>query len=132
LADIGVERVDFVPVPVADLNRAEQFYGGTLGLTRNPNSGERWVEFEAGNVTLALVSPAAMGPDYEPRPNQMPIAFRVADVEAARAKLEAEGVEFPGGTLDSGVCHIAAFADPDGNMLQLHRRYAPFADGREP
>ena len=132
MADLGIEHVDFVPVPVADLNRAEQFYGTTLGLKRNPNSGERWVEFETGNVTLALVSPAAMGPAYEPRPNQMPIAFRVADVAAARAKLEAEGVEFLGETLDSGVCHIAPFVDPDGNTLQLHRRYAPFADGTQP
>jgi predicted enzyme related to lactoylglutathione lyase len=132
LADLGVERVDFVPVPVADLNRAEQFYGETLGLPRNPNSNSRWAEFEAGNVTLALVSPNAMGAGFKPEPHQMPIAFRVADVEAARAQLEAEGVEFHHATIDSGVCHIATFSDPDGNRLQLHRRYAPFADGREP
>jgi predicted enzyme related to lactoylglutathione lyase len=132
LADIGVERVDFVPVPVADLGRAEEFYGETLGLTRNPNSGERWVEFETGNATIALVSPAAMGPEFEPRSHQMPIAFRVADVATARAALEAEGVEFKGETIDSGVCHIASFSDPDGNSLMLHRRYAPFADGSQP
>jgi predicted enzyme related to lactoylglutathione lyase len=28
-------------------------------------------------------------------------------------------------TFDSGVCHGAPFTDPDGNRLQLHRRYAP-------
>ena len=28
-------------------------------------------------------------------------------------------------TFDSGVCNGAPFADPDGNRLQLHRRYAP-------
>jgi len=27
--------------------------------------------------------------------------------------------------IDSGVCHIAGFTDPDGNSLILHRRYAP-------
>jgi len=132
LADIGVERMDFVPVPVADLARAEEFYGATLGLRRNPNSSSRWVEFEIGNATLALVSPEAMGPTFEPRPNQMPIALRVADVATARAQLEAQGVEFHAETIDSGVCLIAPFSDPDGNSLQLHRRYAPFADGSEP
>ena len=28
-------------------------------------------------------------------------------------------------TIDSGVCHQAIFEDPDGNMLDLHHRYAP-------
>ena len=73
-----------------------------------------------------------LGPEVEPRPHSMPIALRVADVAAARRTLEAAGVEFHGETLDSGVCHIANFADPDGNALQLHRRYAPYADGSTP
>jgi predicted enzyme related to lactoylglutathione lyase len=132
LADLGVERADFIGVPVQDLERAEEFYGQTLGLTRNPNSGDRWVEYEFGNVTLALVSPTALGLDFEPRGHQMPIALRVADVEEAMRKLEAEGVEFQGGVMDSGVCKLANFKDPDGNSLQLHRRYAPFADGSQP
>jgi len=132
LADLGVERVDFVSVPVQDLARADEFYGETLGLERNPNSGDRWVEYELGNVTLALVSPEAMGPDFEARPHQMPIALRVPDVEEARRKLQEKGVTFGSELIDSGVCHIAVFFDPDGNALQLHRRYAPFADGTTP
>ena len=132
MADLGVERADFISVPVQDLKRAEEFYGQTLGLTRNPNSGDRWVEYEFGNVTLALVSPTALGLDFEPQGHQMPIALRVTDVDEAMRKLEAEGVEFQGGVIDSGVCHLANFKDPDGNSLQLHRRYAPFADGSQP
>jgi len=54
----------------------------------------------------------------------------VEDVQAARAELEAKGVEFAGETLDSGVCHMAFFRDPDGNDLMLHHRYAPRAEGR--
>jgi predicted enzyme related to lactoylglutathione lyase len=65
-------------------------------------------------------------------PNTAPIAIRVPDVAEARKRLEAAGVEFPIETIDSGVCHIAPFRDPDGNALQLHRRYAPFADGTLP
>ena len=54
---IDVQRTDFVAVPVQDRDRAAKFYGETLGLTKNPNSTESWIEFETGNTTLALVSP---------------------------------------------------------------------------
>jgi hypothetical protein len=50
----------------------------------------------------------------------------VEDVHAARAELESKGVTFFGETLDTGVCHMAIFADPDGNQLMLHRRYMPY------
>ena len=129
---MNVAKVDFVGIPVRDLTRSEEFYSGTLGLTKHPNSHERWVEYEIGDFTLALISPAAMGPDFEVKPHSMPIAFRVDDVEAAKAELAAKGVEFRGDTIDSGVCHIAPFKDPDGNSLQLHHRYAPFKDGTQP
>jgi catechol 2,3-dioxygenase-like lactoylglutathione lyase family enzyme len=128
---VNVSKVDFVGIPVRDLERSVEFYSGTLGLTKNPNSSERWVEYEIGDLTLALVSPAAMGPDFEVKPHSMPIAFRVDDVEAAKAELVAKGVEFRD-TIDSGVCHIAGFKDPDGNSLMLHHRYAPFSDGTTP
>jgi predicted enzyme related to lactoylglutathione lyase len=131
---IGAEHVDFVGVPVRDLQRADDFYGKTLGLKRSPNSGARWLEYDTDNVTLALVSPEVMGPDFLEnfQPNTVPIAFRVPNVEEARGKLEAAGVQFQVETIDSGVCHIAPFADPDGNSLMLHRRYAPYADGSMP
>jgi catechol 2,3-dioxygenase-like lactoylglutathione lyase family enzyme len=131
---LDVERVDFVGVPVRDLARAEEFYGRTLGLERSRGSSERWVEYETSNVTIALISPAALGPKFleDFRPNWMPIALRVPDVAEARRRLEAAGVEFKGEIIDSGVCHIAVFHDPDGNALQLHRRYAPYPDGTKP
>ena len=34
--------------------------------------------------------------------------------------------QWAGDTFDTGVCHMAIFADPDGNQLMLHRRYAPY------
>jgi predicted enzyme related to lactoylglutathione lyase len=128
---IQAERADFVSVPVRDLDRATDFYGGTLGLPRSRGYSERWREFELGNVSLALIPIEMLGRE-EHTPNTAPIAIRVADVAEAREKLEAAGVEFPIDTIDSGVCHIAPFRDPDGNALQLHRRYAPFSDGSLP
>jgi hypothetical protein len=58
-------------------------------------------------------------------PNQAGFVIGVSDVSAARVELEAKGVEFIAETWDSGVCHFAAFRDPDGNTVILHRRYAP-------
>jgi catechol 2,3-dioxygenase-like lactoylglutathione lyase family enzyme len=83
-----IERVDFVSIPVRDLARADAFYGEVLGLERSPKSSERWVEYETGNVTLALISPAAMGPQFleDFRPIWMPVALRVPDVAEARRR----------------------------------------------
>ena len=108
-----VQRIDFIALPVEDLARADAFYRETLGLARNPVSGERWVEYETGNLTLAL---SLYGGG---------VALRVPDVAEARSELEEQGTEFSMDTFDSGVCHGAPFADPDGNRLLLHRRYAP-------
>jgi catechol 2,3-dioxygenase-like lactoylglutathione lyase family enzyme len=115
-----VERVDFVDVPSRDVERSIAFYRDVLGLPQNPRQP---TEFEAGNVTLAIWKPEDQGVDF-PRSAAHGIALRVADVAAARAELEAKGVEFVG-ERDSGVCNMAFFADPDGNSLILHRRYAP-------
>ncbi|MEJ7567250.1 MAG: VOC family protein [Gaiellaceae bacterium] len=118
---ITVERTDFVSVPVADMERAKKFYGETLGLhCPNPEAG--WLEFETGNVSLYLVDPTAIGATFAPHTSH--IALRVPDVAEGRAKLEAAGVVFEGEILDTNVCHMAFFKDPDGNALMLHRRYA--------
>jgi predicted enzyme related to lactoylglutathione lyase len=130
LADLGVARTDFVGVPVRDIERALEFYGTTLGIARNARAHQDWPEFETGNVTLAMIVPEQMGREFAPNP--WPIALRVPDVAEARKKLEEAGVGFDGEILDTGVCHMAFFTDPDGNALMLHRRYAPYADGSMP
>lgn len=120
-----VQGVDFVCVPTQDFERAVAFYGETLGLPETARYGSRpGAEFQAGNLTLAVMDPAGFG-GGEFRPNAMPIALRVDDVAAARAQLEAKGVEFVSPTFDSGVCWQAIFRDVDGNPLGLHHRYAP-------
>jgi predicted enzyme related to lactoylglutathione lyase len=80
-------------------------------------------EFETGNLTLSVYNAEKMGLKHEVNPN--PIALHVDDVASARATLEERGVQFHGDTLDTGVCHMAFFSDPDGNALMLHHRYAP-------
>ena len=119
---VDVEQVDFVSVLTQDIPRARQFYGETLGLPIE-TEGENDLEFTLGQVTLDVFNPASIGQPFAPSPAG--IAIRVPDVAAARATLEAKGVEFDGEIVDSGVCHFAFFKDPDGNALMLHRRYAP-------
>jgi predicted enzyme related to lactoylglutathione lyase len=119
---ITVERTDFMSVPVTDMERARKFYEETLGIP-NTSPDAAWPEFQTGNVSLYLVDPKRIGIEFSP--HSAHIALRVPDVAEARTKLEAAGVEFNGDTLDTGVCRMAFFQDPDGNALMLHRRYAP-------
>jgi uncharacterized protein YndB with AHSA1/START domain/predicted enzyme related to lactoylglutathione lyase len=123
-----VTGVDFVSIPTQDLDRAMEFYGGVLGMERSSvwQRGDEpalGAEFENGTVTIALIASEQLGQEF--KPHSMPVALRVDDVAAARAALEARGVRFQGDIIDSGVCHQAIFTDPDGNMLDLHHRYAP-------
>jgi predicted enzyme related to lactoylglutathione lyase len=119
-----VTGVDFVAVPTRDLGAAVAFYGDTLGLTRSVHVPDRgFAEFETGNLTLSIIESEKMGMEHHVSPN--PIGLHVDDVAAARSTLEAAGVEFRGDILDTGVCHMAFFADPDGNALMLHHRYTP-------
>jgi predicted enzyme related to lactoylglutathione lyase len=123
-----VTGVDFVSLPSQDLGRAIAFYADVLGLERSKVWGKSdedalGAEFETGTVTIALVLGERIGIAFQP--NSVPVALQVEDVEAARAELESRGVEFSGDIIDSGVCFMAMFRDPDGNALMLHHRYAP-------
>ena len=123
---IEVERTDFVSVPVTDLERSTAWYRDTLGLEQTGHG--QWPEFRLGeNVSLYLLDPTNIGQEFA-GPHTASIALRVADVERARQALEEKGVVFAGETFDTGVCHMAHFTDPDGNVLMLHRRYAPSDD----
>jgi predicted enzyme related to lactoylglutathione lyase len=119
-----VTRTDFITQPVRDYEKAAKFYAETLGLEFSKRWGSMPAgEFETGSLTIALVQPDAFG--MRLGPSSSAVALHVADVEAARAELEAKGVEFKGATIDSGVCLQAIFEDLDGNVLILHNRYAP-------
>jgi catechol 2,3-dioxygenase-like lactoylglutathione lyase family enzyme len=128
---IDVERVDFIRVPVKDIEEAKHFYGEVLGLEQNPNSpADDWIEYEVDDVTLAVMTPHTHDYEFAPLPPGT-IAFRVPDVAEAKAKLEAAGVQVYE-MWDSGRCNGAAVRDPSGNSLLLHHRYAPYPDGTKP
>ena len=123
-----IQKVDTVGVPSQDTERSRRFFVETLGLRPDERA---WNEFWVGETCFAIWEPARFGMEFEPQKNGIAL-LHVEDVAAARAELEAKGVEFEGETIDTGVCHMATFTDPDGNPLVLHRRYAPYGDGASP
>jgi predicted enzyme related to lactoylglutathione lyase len=123
-----VTGVDYVGIPSNDLETARAFYENVLGLEassvwQQPGEEAVGAEFETGTVTIALINCPRLGIPFSPNP--APLALQVDDVAAARAELETRGVTFAPDDIDSGVCHMANFKDPDGNAIMLHHRYAP-------
>jgi predicted enzyme related to lactoylglutathione lyase len=119
-----ITGVDFVCIPAQDFEAMKTFYGETLGLPFVKPWGESaGAEYQAGNLTLAIVHPETFGAKFSA--NAMPIALHVDDVAEARTRLQAKGVQFVSETFDSGVCWQAICIDPSGNPLSLHNRYAP-------
>ena len=122
---IEVTRIDFIRVPVDDIEKAKHFYGEVLGLPRNTKlDHDDWVEYEASNVTLAVMTPHTHDYEFTPLPPGT-IALGVPDVAEAKSELAAAGVEVDD-VWDSGVCHGAGLSDPAGNRILLHHRYGPY------
>jgi catechol 2,3-dioxygenase-like lactoylglutathione lyase family enzyme len=119
-----ISEVDVVGIPSTDTARSREFYVETLGLRPDERS---WNEFWVGGTCFAIWEPGRLGVEFEPQKNSIAL-LHVDDVAAARAELEAMGVQFTGDTFDTGVCHMANFTDPDGNELTLHKRYAPYEE----
>jgi catechol 2,3-dioxygenase-like lactoylglutathione lyase family enzyme len=117
-----ISKLDFVAVPSQDSERSRAFYVDTLGLRPDDH---RQFEAWAGETCLGIWEPERLGMEFAPSKNGH-LALHVEDVAAARAQLEEKGVTFFGDVLDTGVCHMAFFTDPDGNDLMLHHRYAPY------
>jgi catechol 2,3-dioxygenase-like lactoylglutathione lyase family enzyme len=117
-----ISKLDFVAVPSRDAQRSHRFYTETLGLRPDEHAqSECW----AGETCLGIYEPERFGMPFAPQKNAH-LALHVDDVDRARAELEGKGIEFIGDTLDSGVCKMAFFSDPDGNDLMLHGRYKPY------
>ena len=115
-----ITKLDFVGIPSQDAERSRGFYVDTLGLRPDDNARfECW----AGDTCFTIWEPKRFGMEFAPQKNAHP-ALHVDDVAAARKELESKGISFVGDILDTGVCHMAFFTDPDGNDVMLHRRYA--------
>jgi catechol 2,3-dioxygenase-like lactoylglutathione lyase family enzyme len=116
------KKVDDVFFNVDDMDRAVAFYRDKLGLAVKYQSAD-WVELDAGNVTIALRRYGS-GPEGRPElgvGEGATVVFEVDDIEAAKAELEGQGVEFVGGVFEYGSVKLAAFEDLHGNVLQIYQ-----------
>lgn len=119
-----ITRIDFVSIPTQDADRATAFYRDVLGLEEDEQTvGQPFSEFSLSGTTLSIWDPTTAGREFQANTNA--VALHTDDVAGDRTELETAGVTFFGDTIDTGVCHMAIFADPDGNPLMLHGRHVP-------
>ena len=118
----AISKVDFVAVPSQDAERAHRFYTDTLGLRPDENARH---DFWIGSTCFVIWEPEKLGLEFVAQKNAH-VALYAEDVAAAKAELESKGVVFDHDVFDTGVCHMALFSDPDGNVMMLHNRYKPY------
>jgi predicted enzyme related to lactoylglutathione lyase len=114
-----ITEVAFVVIPVTDKDRARKFYQETLGLkpAMSVHDG-MWVEYEIGGTTIGV----GCHPEWKPARDGTSVSFEVDDIDAMIAKLKEEGVQFEREKVETPVCFMAVFRDPDGNRLLVHKR----------
>ncbi len=116
-----IKEVAFVAIAVSDPERARKFYQETLGLkpARTHMEGA-WVEYDLGAITIGV----GCHPAWQPSRDGTSVAFEVDDIDAAIAQLTERGVTFDMEKMETPVCWMAQFRDPDGNKLLVHKRKA--------
>lgn len=114
-----IKDVAFVAIAVTDPEKARKFYQETLELKPGMTAMEgAWVEYEIGGTTIGV----GCHPDWKPSRDGTTVAFETDDIDAAIAKLKERGVDFDMDKLETPVCWMAQFRDPDGNKLVVHQR----------
>ena len=114
-----ITEVAFVAIAVSDRERARKFYQETLELKPATTAmGGAWVEYELGATTIGV----GCHPAWQPSRDGTTVAFEVDDIDAAINKLKERGVTFDMEKMETPVCWMAQFRDPDGNKLLVHKR----------
>jgi catechol 2,3-dioxygenase-like lactoylglutathione lyase family enzyme len=117
-------KLELVPIPVTDVNRARDFYvnqvGFNLDVDAEPGNGMRVVQLTPPGSACSIVIGTGMGEISEMVPGSVKgIHLVVRDVREAAADLASRGVTV--GDIqeyDQGIKYIG-FSDPDGNSWLL-------------
>jgi predicted enzyme related to lactoylglutathione lyase len=118
-------RIEVVPVPVSDVDRAKAFYTEQVGFDEDhdvrPSDEMRVVQLTPPGSACSIVIGTGLA-KMDPGSLQG-VQLSVTDVEAARAELAARGVEVSEvqvmGPADMDGAKFAFFSDPDGNGWAL-------------
>jgi predicted enzyme related to lactoylglutathione lyase len=120
-----ITNIAFVGIPVTDMKRAREFYGGVLGLQPDPDmTGDRWTEYPIGKGTLAI---GCVGEQWKPSNDGTSAALEVQDLEEAIVRLEERKISYD--RVESPVCRMALIEDPDGNKIIIHKLKSPTGKG---
>jgi predicted enzyme related to lactoylglutathione lyase len=117
-------KLELVPIPVTDVDRAKAFYAEQLGFVVDvdvrPAEGIRVVQLTPPGSACSIGLGTGI-PVYEAPPGSVRgLHLVVNDIEKARAELVGRGVDV-GAVQDLGGVRYAAFEDPDGNGLTLQQ-----------
>lgn len=107
-----------VILPVADIERAAEFYRQVLGFEgRRVSPGRRY--FDCGGTILACFDPRADGDDFDARPNADHLYFAVADLEAVFARAKSAGCQWLEEKIETRPWGERSFyaKDPFGNPI---------------
>ena len=118
-------KLELVPIPVSDVDRAKAFYVEQLGFAADvdvrPVDGVRVVQVTPPGSSCSLGMGTGL-PVYEGTPGSIRgLHLVVDDIEQARAELVARGVEVGAVQDVGGGVLYAGFEDPDGNSLTLQQ-----------
>jgi predicted enzyme related to lactoylglutathione lyase len=116
-------KLELVPIPVTDVDRAKAFYTEQLGFVADvdvqPAEGVRVVQLTPPGSACSIGMGTGLAA-YEATPGTIrALHLVVDDIDKARAELVGRGVEV-GEVVDvGGGVKYAAFSDPDGNSWTL-------------
>jgi predicted enzyme related to lactoylglutathione lyase len=116
-------KLELVPIPVADVDRAKAFYAEGLGFVVDvdvrPAEGVRVVQLTPPGSSCSIGFGSGLSA-YEGTPGSIrALHLVVADIESARAELIGRGVDVGAVQDVGGGVRYAGFQDPDGNSLTL-------------
>ena len=112
-----LDGVAVVWMPVQDIDRAKDFYGGTLGLEITKEDGD-WAEVDANGFTIGLNGREPSGAQAEGGPV---VTFQPeASLEETVDNLKGQGVEVPADISEHPWGRVATFKDSEGNDIQLY------------
>ena len=115
-------KLELVPVPVSDVDRAKAFYekaGFQLEVDTRPTDTMRVVQFTPPGSACSIVFGTGMGEITAMKPGSVKgLHLVVADINKARETLAGRGVEV-GEVDDLGGIKYVHFSDPDGNSWLL-------------
>jgi predicted enzyme related to lactoylglutathione lyase len=120
---IKIKEVAFICHPVADIARAREFYGKTLGLKTGLElefqPGMWWIEFDVAGVALAVTN------SFPPEGGSgASLALEVANLDETVEAVKAAGFALKFEPMDFPVCRVFGINSPDGHTIMFHQKKA--------